>query len=91
MRTRESKKHKRKQLFMTLFIVLIMTSSVIGYMFGRDTTTSTKYNDHKFKSTNNRWITKVNNKELLFHYFPDQVDNLNMSEDIITILKTVLK
>jgi hypothetical protein len=86
MRRSEAKAEKRKKQAMGIFIVLIMTMSVLGYMFGKDTAEQISYNDFKFNRIGNRWGTKIDQSEYIFDFFPSQVENINVSEDIINRL-----
>lgn len=89
MRRQEHKREKKKRLYMSLFIVVIMTLSVLGYMIGSGFEDQTKfnYNDFKFTQINNRWTTKINNKDVVFDYPPFQVENINVTTSIIEKIK----
>jgi len=82
-----SKREKRIKLFMTFFIVAIMILSVLGFMIGRNSNEQLKYNDFKFTNKNNKFIIKINNKDLDFDYFPSQVENFNISNEVIEKIK----
>ncbi len=89
MRRHEHKREKKKRLYMSLFIVVIMTLSVLGYMIGSGFEDQTKfnYNDFKFNQINNRWKTKINNYDVTFDYSPLQVEHINISSNIIERIK----
>jgi hypothetical protein len=87
MRRSEARAEKRKKQAMGVFIVLIMTMSVLGYMFGKDTAEQLSYNDFKFNRIGNRWATNIDKTEYVFDFFPSQVDTINVSSDIINSLK----
>ena len=88
MKRHDEKRAKRKRLFMSMFIVAIMTLSVLGYMIGRDTKEQLKYNDHKFYRYENRYGLKINNYDVLFYFFPSQVEDLNISKEALDKIKT---
>lgn len=89
MRRHEHKREKKKRLYMSLFIVVIMTLSVFGFMIGSGFEDQTKfnYNDFKFNQINNRWKTKINNYDVTFDYSPLQVEHINISPNIIEKIK----
>jgi hypothetical protein len=68
---------------MTVFIVVLMVGSVIGYMFGRDGEESFDYNGYKFFRRGNKYILKVDRTELGFDYFPFSVVDINISTEIL--------
>ncbi|TKJ17603.1 hypothetical protein CEE44_03655 [Candidatus Woesearchaeota archaeon B3_Woes] len=89
MRRHEHKREKKKRLYMSLFIVMIMTLSVLGYMIGSGYEDQTKfeYNDFKFNQITNRWKTKINNYDVIFDYSPLQVEHINITPNIIERIK----
>jgi hypothetical protein len=91
MRRTEAKAEKRKKRAMGIFIVVIMTMSVLGYMFGKDSTEQSDYNDFKFYQSGNKWATKIDDNEYVFNFFPSQVENINVSSDIISRLDDSLQ
>ena len=78
-------KKSRWGAVLVFFIAFIMISSIIGFMYGGQTDTF-KYKDLKFKRTQNQWSTVINNQKLVFNYFPADVEQINLSSDIITLL-----
>ena len=91
------KKEPKKGLFskekiFPLIIIVVMTSSVIGFMWGRDNTSeSIKYKDFNFLRKNRQWITKINNNELIFDYFPSEVENIYVSNEIKQKLRNTIE
>ena len=84
---KQDTREKKKRLFMSIFIVVIMTLSVAGFMIGQNSQDEIKYNDFKFIGTTNRWITTINNQNIAFNFLPSQVDSINVSDEIIERLK----
>jgi hypothetical protein len=68
---------------MTILIVVLMVGSVIGYMFGRNSEDSLDYNGYKFFRRNNKFILKIDKTELGFDYFPSNVEDINISTEIL--------
>jgi len=82
-------KNKDKKLVknaITIFIVVLMVGSVLGYMFGRDSEESYKYNNYKFTRTDNKFILNINNVDIEFHFFPSDVEYINVSSNILNKL-----
>ncbi|MBW2995819.1 hypothetical protein KY332_00805 [Candidatus Woesearchaeota archaeon] len=75
-------KEERKRLIVSLFIVFIMVTSVIGYMFGKDGGEKVDYNDYSFLRKGREWTVRVDGKELNFNFFPAEVENINISFDL---------
>ncbi len=60
-----------------------MTTSVIGLMWGSDNTSeSIKYKDFNFLRKNNQWALKINDYELIFDYFPSEIEEIYISNEI---------
>ena len=80
-----------KQNIVSLFIVFIMVSSVIGYMWGRGTGEKVKYKDYSFLRKGRAWVLKTQNGELAFDHFPSEIENINLSSETIDRLKGVVE
>ena len=74
---------KRDQL-MVYFIAGIMVSSIFGVMFYGFTEQGGKatYGKYKFKQNPKGWITKIDGNELLFTYNPNQVGDIELSDEV---------
>jgi hypothetical protein len=77
------RKFLNKKNIMTIFIVVLMVGSVIGYMFGRGSEESFDYNGYKFLRRGNKYILKVDKTEFGFDYFPSSVVDINISTEIL--------
>lgn len=69
-------KKEKKNLIMGLFIILIMISSTLGFIYsGEDVK---KYNGYKFQKTDQGWATfiKKSNSYQTFVYLPNEVEDL---------------
>jgi hypothetical protein len=70
---------------LVFFIAFIMISSIVGFIYsGQDN--QFKYNGIKFIRTSTQWRTTINNKQLTFDYFPSDVEQIELSNDVATIL-----
>lgn len=67
-----------------------MSMSIIGFLIGGGGgEQKLKYNDITFTRRGNTWVTLVNNKQLVFDYFPEQVEDISVSQEIIDKLNTL--
>ena len=84
------KKEKSKGKFFSIFIVVIMSLSIIGFLIGgMGSEQKLKYNDITFTRRGNEWFILFNNRQLAFDYFPEQVEDINISQEIINKLNTL--
>jgi len=80
MRRRQDNKLARN--LVTLFIVILMVGSVVGYMFGRNSEDSFKYGDYKFLRKGNKFVLEIDKIKFEFHYFPSDVENIDIDSEI---------
>jgi len=68
------KKRQRKQLYIGLFIVFLMVTSTIGFIYSSDS--GERYNGRGFTATENGWVTYVEEtgQYWTFNYLPEEVD-----------------
>ena len=85
---RREKKNKlfSKKNIVSIFIIFIMVSSAIGYMFGKDSGTSQKYNGYKFLQKGRSWALRIEGNELLFDFLPGDLENIAIDEGVKGIL-----
>jgi hypothetical protein len=76
---KEKKSHKGTIL--SAIIVFIMISSVIGFLYGGQTD-QYRYKDLKFKKSTAGWTTTINSQQLVFDYFPSDVEQIEMGPEI---------
>jgi hypothetical protein len=81
------RKEKKSKLgaILVFFIAFIMISSIIGFIYSGESDTF-KYKDIKFTRTQNQWSAVINNRKMVFNYFPAEVEGINVSSDVITAL-----
>ncbi len=74
----------------SLFIVAIMVLSIFAVVLDSTITSSNKakYNGYKFTQTPRGWLTKIKGNELLFNFFPAELEHLEIPASIIEKLKT---
>jgi hypothetical protein len=89
MRRRYNKDNKsKKNLVLSLFIVVIMTLSVGGYIMGSGfDSTTVRFNGIKFVGGNNNWVAKINGQKINFEYLPENLLSINVTDSIIDKLK----
>jgi hypothetical protein len=80
------------KIIMTVLIVIVMISSVIGFVFsdismGGSNTNSLSYNGFTFTQTNTGFQFKINNNNLFSPYLPSQVDYIAVNSSVIEPLK----
>jgi len=84
------KKHEKKSktgIWLIIFIAILMLTSTIGYVFKGDT--KEKYGDFSFSMGEDQiWYTKINGRQIGFHYFPADLESINLSSEIIDRIKT---
>jgi len=84
----------RSAKFIVIFIAAIMIFSVFGVIFFGfgQSGDAIKYNDKLFtRKENNKWSASINKKEALFDYFPTEVEDINISQDIVSRLSSTLE
>ena len=76
------------------FIGIIMIFSAFGVVFfgfGAGSGGTVKYNGLKFTDKDNFWSVKVNGREALFNYLPDELASLNTDNATIEKLKNAVQ
>ncbi|MBD3354747.1 hypothetical protein GF361_02050 [Candidatus Woesearchaeota archaeon] len=80
-------KEEKKKIIISLFVIFLMVSSILGYMFGRSGIEKYKYNSFSFFKRNNEWVLDGDEGELSFNLFPEQVENIEMDFDAADVLQ----
>lgn len=88
---KEEKKRVSKEFVWTLFIALIMVSSIIGFMWvGEEEPVFTYKDKYKFVRRNNAFVYKQDDQEFVFRFLPYEVEELAKSVDSSRINKPML-
>ena len=82
MKRQEKKGLFSKQNLISLFIIFIMITSVLGYMAGKTGIQKEKYNGYSFIKKNSVWTTTIDKKEFNFNYLPSAVELIKLNESI---------
>ena len=83
---RPKKKRINSSGIMAIFIVVIMTSSIIGMMWNSPNDIS-KYKDHTFTKQNEYFTLKLDGEQLKFYYFPSDIQDINFSYEAEFLLE----
>jgi len=82
------KQEKKTSAIWALFIAFIMVSSILGYaIFGGDAAQKQSYGKYKFTRTEQGWFTKIDNQRVFFNFHPLELENINISKEIIDSIK----
>lgn len=81
---RKEKKSKWGAI-LVFFIAFIMISSIVGFIYSEQDN-QFKYNKIKFTKTSTEWRTTINNQQLTFDYFPSDVEQIELGDDVATAL-----
>jgi len=79
-------KKKRKftaQAWMAMFIVLIMASSIIGFLWGGGQEDAFEYGGISFEEIDDYYYAEINGKKARFYNFPSEILFFNMSQEVI--------
>ena len=83
-RRREKSKIFKPSTLVAVLIVLIMVSGGMGYFFGDDQTL--RYNDHKFKRTDQGYATEINDNLIHLSFLPADVEDIGFSSTAKSLL-----
>lgn len=85
---RKVKKGIRKEIWMTILIAGVMVLSVFGIIFSsyRGQQKEDTYNGYKFVSTQQGWMTHIDDQKVYFNYAPTQLEDLNVSPAVFSLL-----
>ncbi len=82
----EQKKERRKKIMMGFVLVFLMIFSVMGIIIGQQGSEVLRYNDYKFEVVENVYYTTIEGETKGFNYFPSELENLGLNEEILMIL-----
>ncbi len=85
----------RKQLIsnkvlISIFISFIMVTSIMGFIIGsfRTAEEELEYKNLLFTKSGNYWETEINDMKIRTTYFPSELEDINVSEDALSKLKS---
>ncbi|MBI2651507.1 hypothetical protein HYX01_03485 [Candidatus Woesearchaeota archaeon] len=88
MRRESQEKRKKFLVYLLGFVMLASTFSVIFFGFAAGATKNiVKYNGFKLVDRGNFWTTVIDKKEILFSYFPSDVEQIPTENEAIEKLK----
>lgn len=88
MRKREKSQRNYGILFISIFIALIMITSIAGFLIGSNQDKITfKYNNFRFNFKDNMYYTKIDGEVMSFQFSPTDVEDIELSEDASKKLK----
>ena len=84
---RKEKKSK-SGVILAFIIAFVMVGSILGIVSSDRQQSQFKYKDIKFKQDqlNNVWYTTINNQKVIFNYLPQDVEQIELTPDITTLL-----
>lgn len=89
---RRHKESKKKQTIIVIFMSVLMVFSVFGIMFyGFGSESKLKYEKFTFNRKDDGWSILINKKEAVFNYFPTEVIDINIEENIINKISNTLE
>ena len=77
---------KKTQLFLAIFIIFIMITSVIGFLYTSDDNFSLNQNNNGLKqenldfsfTTDGRYVININGNKIIFDYLPNDLKEVNV-------------
>lgn len=79
---RRKKKKNYAGIMVSLFIALILVTSIVGFIFGGTSETVSRYNGLKFTLTTNGWKTIYQGKTYLFSFAPRDVEDIALPDSL---------
>jgi hypothetical protein len=87
MGKREEKKEKRRQIWMSIILSVVMITSVFGVLLGSQSN-ELRYNKHKFTVVDNtHYSTKIDGKQIAFYSLPPETAQINVSSVTVNKIK----
>jgi len=82
------KRRDKGKVWLTIFLALIMVSSIFGFVISSqsDNTRKTTYNNFEFESINNQWVTEINGQETAFLEHPANLESIEIPSEAANLL-----
>ena len=87
MKKHTDNKKKLTVMLISGFIVFSMVISIFAVIVDNQSNDNSNYNSHKIITTNTGYKTKINSNYQDFHYYPSELERINLDSGIITKLK----
>ena len=68
---------------MGYFIMALMVLSLAGFVTFNDSGEAETFNGFKFTQESHYWKSKINGKQMFFNYLPNQVTDINISNNVL--------
>jgi len=78
---------RTQQIFLAVFIAMIMTTSILGFLWGQESGEQLKYKNKVFTRQQEVWVTEVNGLKKSFYHFPSQVEDIPVDANAISTIK----
>lgn len=89
MKKHKSSGKKLSVILVTGFIVFSMVISIFAIVLDNPSQDVPSYNKYSFAYTNNNgYKTKINDKYMEFYYYPADLERINLSNEIMTKIKS---
>jgi hypothetical protein len=87
MKEHRNKGKKLSVILVTAFIVFSMVISIFAIVVDNQSQSIPDYNKHSFRFTDNGYKTKINKTYIEFYYYPSDLEEINLSSEIISKIK----
>ncbi len=75
---------KKAQIFFVVFVILIMTMSIIEFTLIKDDPLGNDYIEYKnfkfYPAQNNQYIVTINNVQFIFNYLPNELNDISLPD-----------
>ena len=88
----EQKKAKRNQFILSIILIMVMFSSIVGYSLSGLNETNSKsivYNGINFVQNNNLWYANIGDFQFSFFYNPTEVEQINSELNLLNQYKNL--
>ena len=72
---------------MAVFIVVIMTSSILGFVWTNIATDDLTYKDYKFKRQGDHFTVNLNDQNINVYYLPSDIEHIEIDQEIKSRMK----
>lgn len=78
----QRKKKNYAGIWISIFLALIMVTSIIGFIFGDNPSGVVRYKNLKFTQLNQGWKVKYEGRDYIFSFEPNSLEQINISDSI---------